>query len=298
MLNNQLLYNVPGKIVTFDAAKQQATVQVCVELVYSDSGETAKMLVTKPIKGIPVHINSGGGWAQTHPIAVGDTCQVSFSQVGYDHWLYENKVSAGTLDEIPKPWLRRKFNRNDGFCLVGYHTEPLAITSYSDTHSEWRNAAADQIIRLKDDQDIEIETTTKVLITAPLVDVQCDDAVVNATNSIDADCVTLTVDATTSATVTTPTLAIIAATAVNMTTPLFTLTGAMSITETLLVAKGIGAGGAPAGATGAAIVGPVTITGITAITGALTATTVASATQTLDGHVHSGNLGNPTSVPS
>ena len=81
----------------------------------------------------------------TFPVKPGDTCLVSFSQFGYDHWLYNDDDAAGTRDDgNPQPWTFRKFNVQDGFAQVGFNTLPRAISGYSATDSEWRNASAGQ----------------------------------------------------------------------------------------------------------------------------------------------------------
>lgn len=176
---------LPGRIVSFDAATQTATVQICIDKVFSSSLSIADSAIREPIQGVLVHTSYGGGWSMTHPIAEGDTCKLSFSQAGYDHWLYEDKDTAGTLDGVPKPWLKRQFSEDDGFCEVGFNTLPRAIQAFSPVNSEWRNEDATQIIRLKDDLDIEIESTTKITIIAPVVAIECETATIDATTSVD-----------------------------------------------------------------------------------------------------------------
>lgn len=283
--NEKYSLTLPGRIVTFDAATQTATVQISIDKVFSNSLGVSENATREPIKNVPVHTDFGGGWSMTHPIKPGDTCKVSFSQVGYDHWLWEDKDTAGTLDSVPKPWLKRQFSEDDGFCQVGYNTLPRAIQSYSPDNSEWRNADATQIIRLKDDTEIEIETTSKVTIIAPAVDVQCDTANVDATNSITATCLTADITASTSTTVTTPLLDLICTNMVNITSPLVSQSGNMTIGGTLLVGMGIGGGGAPVPAAGLAVTGPA------AVSGPVTASEVTAGTTVLTSHEHGGDGG-------
>lgn len=108
-----------------------------------------------------------------------------FSQFGYDHWLFEDKDEAGTLASLPKPHLRRVFDKQDGLALVGFNTIPRAITSYSANHSQWRNDDASQLISLNEDTSIEITSPTKLTINAPEVIVNCETSEVNASTKVD-----------------------------------------------------------------------------------------------------------------
>ncbi len=177
-----LLY--PARIVEFFPKDQTATVQICAETLFSTASNLAGHKVRKPIEGVPVHTVGGGGWHMTHPIKTGDTCIISFSQVGYDHWLVEDKDEAGTLAGIPKPHLLRQFHEDDGFVTVGFNTIPRAIANFSPTDSEWRNADAKQAIRLKEDLSIVIDSTVSLTINAPEVVVNCDTAKVKADTSV------------------------------------------------------------------------------------------------------------------
>ncbi len=177
-----LLY--PARIVEFFPKDQTATVQICAETLFSTAENLAGHKVRKPIEGVPVHVVGGGGWHMTHPIKTGDTCIISFSQVGYDHWLVEDKDIAGTLAGLPKPHLLRQFSEDDGFVTVGFNTIPRAIAEYSPTDSEWRNADAKQAIRLKEDLSIVIDSTVSLTINAPEVTVNCETAKIKAETSV------------------------------------------------------------------------------------------------------------------
>lgn len=275
---------LPGRIVAFDATDQTAEVQISADQVFSDSSQVTQSKKLNTIKRVPVHIPSGGGWSFTTPITLGDTCLLVFSQVGYDHWFYEDKDTAGTIANVPKPWLKRKFSKDDGFALVGFNTIPRAIESYSPDNSEWRNSDATQIIRLLPNDDIEIETPTKVKVIAETVDVDCTTLDVDCTTAT-VDCDTASVTASTSVTVTTPLLDLICNQMVNITSPLVAQSGNMTIGGTLLVGLGIGGGGAPVPAAGLAVTGPAVISG------PATASEVTAGTTVLTQHKHPGDGG-------
>lgn len=179
---------LPGRIVEYFPADQTATVLVCTDRITHSADSTDNLEKRTPIFGVPVHTPSGGGWSMTMPIKPGDTCLMLFSQTGYDHWLYEDKDTAGLLANLPKPHLLRRFKEDDGFCFVGVNTLPRAIPSYSPTHSQWRGPdPVKQVISLNDDESINIDSNVSLTINAPAVEVNCTTAVVNASTGVDVN---------------------------------------------------------------------------------------------------------------
>ncbi|MCK5017066.1 MAG: hypothetical protein KAS32_08335 [Candidatus Peribacteraceae bacterium] len=186
MINNEE-YSIilPGRIVEFFPEDQTATILISVERVTHSSNKTDELTKRTPLEGVPVHTPSGGGWSITMPIKAGDTCLLFFSQVGYEHWLYDDADTAGTLAELPKPWLSRQFNEDDGFALVGMNTLPRAISNYHATSSQWRGPdPTKQVISLNDDESIDITSNVKITINAPAVEVNCQTADVNASTGV------------------------------------------------------------------------------------------------------------------
>jgi phage baseplate assembly protein V len=233
----------PGRIVEYFEATQTATVKICAERIFSNSEVLDATEEREFLRDVPVHTPSGGGWSMTVPINIGDTCILFFSQVGYDHWLYEDKDTAGLVAGRPSPDLRRQFSEDDGFALCGLNTNPRAIASYTMDGSQWRNSDATQHIHLKEDLSIIIDSPLKVTINAPAVEVNCTTATVDATASMD---------------VTTP--------AFNVTSPLSTFSG-------LISCSGIGAGATPTA-------GKMSVTGTIDATGDITAAGISSSTHT------------------
>ena len=164
-------FNLPGRIVEYFPATQTATVRICVERNYDSSEELGASAIRGLLEDVPVHTPSGGGWSLTMPITVGDTCILFFSQIGYDHWLYEDKDAAGSFLGQPMYWTDRKFSLQDGYALVGLNTLPRAITDYSPVSSQWRDSDATQMISLNEDGTIFVNSLTKVTVTAPEVEV-------------------------------------------------------------------------------------------------------------------------------
>jgi hypothetical protein len=271
ILMNSDLYSLiyPGRIVEYFEATQTATVKICAERIFSNADESDALDERELLYDVPVHVLSGGGWALTVPIAVGDTCSLFFSQIGYDHWLFEDNDKAGLLAGRPSPLLKRQFAEEDGFALVGFNTIPRAIASHTMDGSQWRNAAVDQFIHLKGDGSIVVDSSVKVTINAPVVEVNATTVDVNAT-TVDVDCTDATIDATTSATVTTP--------ALTVDSPISTFTG-------LIQCTGIGAGTSPT-AGKMSVVGTIDATG-----------DVVGGGKSLTGHTHT-ETGTETNPPS
>jgi hypothetical protein len=163
--------NMPGRVVEFFPDTQTATIRICAERIYSSSTEIESSITRGLLEGVPVHVLSGGGWSVTMPITVGDSCVLFFSQVGYDHWLYEDKDVAGTQGGQPMYWLNRKFDIQDGYALVGLNTIPRAIQGYSATASQWRNVDSTQMISLNSDGTIDVISDSLVKVTSPTVEV-------------------------------------------------------------------------------------------------------------------------------
>lgn len=163
-------YNIvmPGRIVEYFPEEQVATIRISMDRTFDTSTSSSKKVARGLLEDVPVFTPSGGGWAITFPIKIGDTCLLMFSQFGYDHWLFEDKDDAGLrTDGQPMPWTRRMFSLADGFAMVGFNTLPRAISAYNAIDSEWRNEDAGQRITLKEGGDIEINTPTEVIVTAP-----------------------------------------------------------------------------------------------------------------------------------
>ena len=162
---------LPGRIVEFDTALQIATIKISMDRIWSSSRQNPDPIPRLDIVGVPVHFPMGGDYCITFPIAAGDPCLLVFSQMGYDHWLYENKDVGGRIGDNPVPHLRRNFNEEDGFCIL-FKNRPTAISNYSSSDAEFRSNDRSQFISIKADGTIEIETPTQVAIKAPTIAIE------------------------------------------------------------------------------------------------------------------------------
>lgn len=278
MIDNQK-YSIilPGRIIEYFAETQTATVQICAETIYSDATSDNNLKMREPLEDVPVHTPSGGGWAITMPIKAGNTCILFFSQIGYDHWLYDDENKAGLLAAKPKPWLKRQFSEDDGYALVGLNTLPRAVKSYTTDGSQWRNEDATQNIHLKEDLSIEINSTVSVTINAPEVVVNCETADINASTK----------------------------TTVNSPDSQFTgnvqIDGTLDVTDATTLASTLDVTGAISGTGGLAVSGGsgASVAGDMAVTGGDLSTDqdVVAGGTSLTQHTHTDSMGGNTSPP-
>ena len=73
---------LPGKVVSYDAATQTATIQPLLKTRQPDGREEA----LPPLSGVPVVFPRGGGGAITMPMREGDGVMLTFSQRSLDEW--------------------------------------------------------------------------------------------------------------------------------------------------------------------------------------------------------------------
>ena len=105
--NGKMHTGLVCKVVAFDAARRTVDVDPVVKQRYTD-GTRAPIGI---LPNIPIGYQSGGGFAVTFPIAVGDHVFVSFAERSIDEWLAQGG------DEIEPRDLRR-FSLSDGVAVA------------------------------------------------------------------------------------------------------------------------------------------------------------------------------------
>lgn len=163
-----ILTHYPGKIISFNAATQTATVQVMREQ-YNNKLHSLYTEYAFPIlQNVPVQFPQGGGYFLTFPISGGENCLLDFCDKGIDHWKNEGSEKIGTFSSgIPKADYFRAYNINDAVAMVGYNPIPQAIPEFNATSTELRNVARTQRFTMLPDGKMEIVTPTELDITAP-----------------------------------------------------------------------------------------------------------------------------------
>lgn len=102
---------LPGRIETYDASTQQATVQPLVyDGVYDETGaRTADRLPV--VTGVPVVFPGAGGFRVTFPVTAGDTVLLVFSSSSIDLWL----ALGGEVDPVDD----RRHHISDAIAIPG-----------------------------------------------------------------------------------------------------------------------------------------------------------------------------------
>jgi len=115
-----------GTIVSFDAAKQTASVQIAALAVMGS--ETMPYPV---LTDCPVFVPAGAGACLTMPVLQGDSCLVLFNDRDIDNWFASGAVAA--------PNTPRTHDLSDGLVLVGFRHRANPIPDYSAEDPELRN---------------------------------------------------------------------------------------------------------------------------------------------------------------
>lgn len=154
----------PGFIYNFNPTDQTADVQLAIEtsIIGLDGGFQLRQ--KQILRKVPVQFVRGGGWSLTFPVQDKTPCFVSFAQRGIDHWLVEGKENAGLLNGKPAPQFGQFFSLNNAVAHIGINPVTQSIGSFSMDGAELRNAEHDQVIALRNDGTISIETGSSILV--------------------------------------------------------------------------------------------------------------------------------------
>ena len=156
----------PGHIYNFNPADQSCEVQLAIESVFVGYANAYELKTKDRLLKVPVQFPGDGVWSLTHEVPDGTPCYVHFSQRGIDHWLAENKDSAGLIDGRPAPAFGQLFSHNAAVCTIGNQPIPKAINAFAGDVTELRNANRSQRMTMHGDGKVEIITgAAKIVIT-------------------------------------------------------------------------------------------------------------------------------------
>lgn len=156
----------PGHIYNFDAESQTCEVQLAIENLFVGYKEAYTLHPRQRLTNVPVQFIQGGGWSFTHPVPDGTPCYVHFSQRGIDHWLSENKSTAGMRGVKPAPAFSQLFSHNAAVCTIGTQPIPKVIKAFQGDVAELRNADRSQRLTLHGSGTAELITgAAKIVLT-------------------------------------------------------------------------------------------------------------------------------------
>lgn len=206
LLNNSFAYHmnnvytaIPGVVVTVRNNLEDMTLDVQPTLnVKNKDGSVEERPV---VVNVPFQFPSSSTAAFTYPINVGDSVLLIYSMRGLDTW------KRGTGRQVT-PTDFRKFDKRDCFAIPGIHPMSQSINNpqkrfwdHSTTDAVLVNnigTAQEQEIRLKSDGDVVVNTRQNV-------EVNCENATINANADINMSCVNFSLDASSSIMITSPT---------------------------------------------------------------------------------------------
>ncbi len=117
---------LPGRIVRYDAALQQADVQPLVQVSYFDEAGDEIIESLPVVPNVPVLFPGAGSYRITFPVKAGatdgDTCVLMVSEVSLDRWLSQGGNDTDPLDP-------RRFHLSDGFAVLGLRDFAHALAS-------------------------------------------------------------------------------------------------------------------------------------------------------------------------
>lgn len=134
-----------GEVVSYDAAKQTATVQIMVLRVLGQRRVKYPLLTD-----CPVFFPFGGTARLTMPVAAGDSCLVLFNDRDLDNWF----TSGANVE----PNTGRAHDLSDGMVLVGFRNLQNKQDGYSATDTELING--DGVVGIGPESKISLRNET------------------------------------------------------------------------------------------------------------------------------------------
>lgn len=128
---------LPGQIVSYNAATQTAVVKPMIQRIMIDGSAVD----IPSCMDVPVHCPRGGGFVLTFPVAAGDECLLCFSERAIDFW-YDNGGA-----QLPSEYRMHDFS--DAFAFVGFSSKPNALTNVATDAAELRTLDGTTMFRLE-----------------------------------------------------------------------------------------------------------------------------------------------------
>lgn len=150
--------SAPGRVVSYDAAKQRASVQLSVKGFIKQEDGTQKAVSIPVLQDVPVQFPSGGGQTMTFPVKAGDEVLMHFTSRSPGSW----QQSGG--DQIPTD--SRLNNLSNGFAVLGFRSDPRALENVSGDATEIRSDDGKTKVSISGAGGVGISTDKQVGISA------------------------------------------------------------------------------------------------------------------------------------
>jgi len=139
---------LPCLIDSVDLTEQTVSAQPTIKGTVKNQDGTTTEVDLPLLVDVPVMFPRAGGFALTFPIAEGDECLVVFASRCIDSWWQ----SGGIQSQAEK----RMHDLSDGFCFLAPTSQPNKLANVSTQHTDLRNEAGDQYVRLQNNKTIRV----------------------------------------------------------------------------------------------------------------------------------------------
>jgi hypothetical protein len=144
-LKDNMRTSVPGHVLSFDPATQQAEVQIGLMLEDRQGVQATR----RPVIHVPVQFWGAAGGTLECRVANGTEGALFFSQECIDSWVDQGGVAVKS-----EP---RRFSINDAYFMPGIRSVPGAITDFANDGIRLRSLDGSAYFWIHDDKTVEID---------------------------------------------------------------------------------------------------------------------------------------------
>jgi hypothetical protein len=136
---------MPGRIVSFNSAKQTAVVQPCIKSIFVTKKPGQNAVVSQlnlPLcVDVPIQFPGGGGFFLTFPVMAGDECLLQFSERAIEFWFQNGGI------QLPSDY--RLHDLSDAIATVGLNSQPNSIPNFNAAACELRTRDGNTYVRVE-----------------------------------------------------------------------------------------------------------------------------------------------------
>jgi hypothetical protein len=159
---------LPGKIITFDASTQYATVRLMIteNIVIN---EVSSPTAIPDLQDVLILFPGDNNWAITFPSLVGAECYVCFADMCINAWSTNGpaKDQGGSPTMPQNQEVVRRHDLSDGFAILSPRSQPNVIQNYSTTALEIRSL--DNTVKIALQSSGITVTTPEMTVNAQLL---------------------------------------------------------------------------------------------------------------------------------
>jgi phage baseplate assembly protein gpV len=153
--------SAPGKVVSYNAAKQTVSVQLAVKSFVKKPDGSQEAVDIPVLEDVPVQFPGGGGQTMTFPVKPGDEVLVTFSSRSPDSW---QQSGAGEGGQVPTDATTHSLSH--GFAQLGYRSNPKALSNVSESATQIRSDDGNTSISLSGEGGVSVDTDKSVAVSA------------------------------------------------------------------------------------------------------------------------------------